>query len=303
MVLLNGGLGSRVAAGRPKQLLRVNGIPILVYSLVAADAVEEITQDRARLSRRMARRGRKSRQRLRHPDPITYVPAGRTPPRVGCPNVGACRHDNVADPRVGPPASDGERLREAHRVGARRGRVTCSRSRSPSRRWIPRRVEITGSLDRYTVRATSSCRGSSAKATLVAAHRYAADNGLLLHGGRDPVRRGRIRHPVPRRPPNSTSRSQRTQTFSSPGSWSVARQTMTRSVIDHRRVAQGIGQCDGRGRFFLADNDVDRSHPGRARDTPAFEAAVEKLTADNPFGKRRPPLRRRSGRPRARGGL
>lgn len=44
LVLLNGGVGSRVAAGQPKQFVKVNGIPILVYSLIAADAVEEITQ-------------------------------------------------------------------------------------------------------------------------------------------------------------------------------------------------------------------------------------------------------------------
>jgi len=44
LILLNGGIGKRAAAGRPKQLVDVNGIPILVYSLVAADAVEAITE-------------------------------------------------------------------------------------------------------------------------------------------------------------------------------------------------------------------------------------------------------------------
>lgn len=44
LLLLNGGVGARVAAGQPKQLVKVNGIPILVYSLVAADAVPEIDQ-------------------------------------------------------------------------------------------------------------------------------------------------------------------------------------------------------------------------------------------------------------------
>jgi 2-C-methyl-D-erythritol 4-phosphate cytidylyltransferase len=44
LALLNGGIGTRVAAGRPKQFIRVNGIPAIVYSLVAADAVQEITQ-------------------------------------------------------------------------------------------------------------------------------------------------------------------------------------------------------------------------------------------------------------------
>lgn len=44
LVLLNGGSGRRMGAARPKQFLKVNGIPILVYSLVAADAVPEIDQ-------------------------------------------------------------------------------------------------------------------------------------------------------------------------------------------------------------------------------------------------------------------
>lgn len=44
LLLLNGGVGMRAGAGRPKQLVKVNGLPILVYSLVAADEVDEITQ-------------------------------------------------------------------------------------------------------------------------------------------------------------------------------------------------------------------------------------------------------------------
>jgi 2-C-methyl-D-erythritol 4-phosphate cytidylyltransferase len=44
LLLLNGGIGTRIAAGQPKQLIKVKGIPILVYSLVAADSVPEIDQ-------------------------------------------------------------------------------------------------------------------------------------------------------------------------------------------------------------------------------------------------------------------
>lgn len=42
LLLLNGGIGTRVGADQPKQLLKVRGIPILVYSLVAADRAPEI---------------------------------------------------------------------------------------------------------------------------------------------------------------------------------------------------------------------------------------------------------------------
>ena len=44
LVLLNGGMGVRVGGRRPKQLLKLRGIPILVYSLVVADRIPEIRQ-------------------------------------------------------------------------------------------------------------------------------------------------------------------------------------------------------------------------------------------------------------------
>ena len=44
LLLLNGGIGRRVEHDRPKQFIRVNAIPAVVYSLVAADRVEAITE-------------------------------------------------------------------------------------------------------------------------------------------------------------------------------------------------------------------------------------------------------------------
>src|SRR5699024_6261013 len=44
LILLNGGIGSRTGADSPKQLLKLRGIPILVYTLVTADRVEQISQ-------------------------------------------------------------------------------------------------------------------------------------------------------------------------------------------------------------------------------------------------------------------
>lgn len=44
LILLNGGVGTRVGAGQPKQLLKIRGIPLLVYSLVAVDKIEKIDQ-------------------------------------------------------------------------------------------------------------------------------------------------------------------------------------------------------------------------------------------------------------------
>lgn len=43
-ILLNGGIGKRFGAPSPKQFVKVNGVPILVYPLVAMDATEQIGQ-------------------------------------------------------------------------------------------------------------------------------------------------------------------------------------------------------------------------------------------------------------------
>lgn len=44
LLLLNGGVGARIGADRPKQLLDIKGVPILVYTLVAVDRIPEITE-------------------------------------------------------------------------------------------------------------------------------------------------------------------------------------------------------------------------------------------------------------------
>lgn len=44
LILLNGGVGTRIGANQPKQLLKLRGIPIIVYSLVTADKVSDISQ-------------------------------------------------------------------------------------------------------------------------------------------------------------------------------------------------------------------------------------------------------------------
>lgn len=44
LLLLNGGVGARAKTAGPKQFVKINGVPILVYSLKEADEVEAITQ-------------------------------------------------------------------------------------------------------------------------------------------------------------------------------------------------------------------------------------------------------------------
>src|SRR5689334_16936584 len=94
-VLLNGGSGRRMGAVHPKQFLKVNGIPILVYSLVAADAVPEIDQIvlnypdgwRSEVERIVADWAIRT--------PVDYVAAGGTRQESVARALDLCRHDDV----------------------------------------------------------------------------------------------------------------------------------------------------------------------------------------------------------------
>lgn len=84
LLLLNGGVGQRAGAGQPKQLVKVNGLPILVYSLVAADAVESITQIVLNYPDGWREQIEAVVEDYAIRTPVTYVPAG------------ASRHESVA---------------------------------------------------------------------------------------------------------------------------------------------------------------------------------------------------------------
>jgi 2-C-methyl-D-erythritol 4-phosphate cytidylyltransferase len=83
LLLLNGGIGARAAAGQPKQFVKVKGIPILVYSLVAADPVEKITEIVLNYPPDWRDSVEEIVRDYAIKTPITYVPAGRS------------RHDSV----------------------------------------------------------------------------------------------------------------------------------------------------------------------------------------------------------------
>lgn len=44
LILLNGGVGSRVGADQPKQLIKINGIPMIVYSLISLLDIADISE-------------------------------------------------------------------------------------------------------------------------------------------------------------------------------------------------------------------------------------------------------------------
>src|SRR5688500_15375620 len=95
LILLNGGVGARVAAGRPKQFVHVNGLPILVYSLVAADATEGITQIVLNYPDGWQDSVEKIVTDFAIRTPITYVPAGRSRHESVGLMVPHCKHEHV----------------------------------------------------------------------------------------------------------------------------------------------------------------------------------------------------------------
>ncbi len=83
LALLNGGVGTRVAAGQPKQLIRVNHIPAMVYPLIAVDDIADIDQIVLNYPEGWREAIEKVVADYAIKTPITYVPGGET------------RHDSV----------------------------------------------------------------------------------------------------------------------------------------------------------------------------------------------------------------
>jgi 2-C-methyl-D-erythritol 4-phosphate cytidylyltransferase len=178
LALLNGGVGARVAAGRPKQFIVVKGIPILVYTLVAADSVDTISQIILNYPDGWREDVEKIVNDYAIKTPITYVPAGRT------------RHESVANmlPHV---VNEHVIIHETARpliTSADFERIIAHEHPDVSYMLeIPFTVapvdpatrKITGSLERDTLRNVQLPQ-KFRKATLVAAHEYAAREGVVF---------------------------------------------------------------------------------------------------------------------------
>jgi 2-C-methyl-D-erythritol 4-phosphate cytidylyltransferase len=178
LALLNGGVGARVAAGRPKQFIVVKGIPILVYALVAADSVDTISQIvlnypdgwRADVEKIVTDYAIKT--------PITYVPAGRT------------RHESVANMLA---HIDNEHViihESARPLVTSRDFQRIIADPHPDVSYMleipftvapvdPATQRVTGYLDRDTLRNVQLPQKFQ-KSTLLAAHEYAAREGVTF---------------------------------------------------------------------------------------------------------------------------
>jgi 2-C-methyl-D-erythritol 4-phosphate cytidylyltransferase len=178
LLLLNGGVGSRVAQDRPKQFLHVNGMPILVYALVAADACDDISQivinypddwrdETERVARDYAIR-----------TPLTYVPGGVSRHDSVARMLPYCENDRVIVHESARPlvTSDDFARIIAHPRDNASFMLEIPFTVAPVE---PATGRVTGALDRSRLRNVQLPQKFD-KDTLVAAHAFAEREGLTF---------------------------------------------------------------------------------------------------------------------------
>jgi 2-C-methyl-D-erythritol 4-phosphate cytidylyltransferase len=95
MILLNGGVGSRLAKNLPKQFLKINGIPIIIYSLIAADNCSEIQELIINYPHGWLEQTKRVVVEYGIKKPIKYIEAGSTRHQSVALLVKYCAYDNV----------------------------------------------------------------------------------------------------------------------------------------------------------------------------------------------------------------
>ncbi|MGH3095210.1 MAG: IspD/TarI family cytidylyltransferase [Streptosporangiales bacterium] len=176
LILLNGGLGARVSARQPKQFLKVNGLPILVYSIVAADAVTQITEIVLNYPEDWRDQVERIVSDYAISTPIHYVPGAQTRHESVAAMLKHCTNDNVIIHESARPlvrTDDFERLvAEPHDNVAYM--LPLSFTVAPV---DPETRTVTGSLRRDRLRNVQLPQ-KFARQSLVDAHEYARREGL-----------------------------------------------------------------------------------------------------------------------------
>lgn len=176
LILLNGGIGKRIAAGQPKQFLKVNGIPILVYSLVAADAVESITEIVLNYPDDWRETVEKIAGDYAIKTPIVYVPAGASRHESVSLMIEHCSNDHVIVHESARPLVSTEDF--ARLVAEPAENVSYMLPLSFTVAPVePDTRRVTGYLERDKLRNVQLPQ-KFGKAALVDAHQYAQREGL-----------------------------------------------------------------------------------------------------------------------------
>lgn len=176
LILLNGGVGARVSSRQPKQFLKVNGLPILVYSIVAADAVPQITEIVLNYPEDWREQVERVVSDYAISTPIHYVPGAPTRHESVASMLKHCTNDNVIIHESARPlvrTDDFERL-----VAAPHENVAYMLPLSFTVAPVdPDTRTVTGSLRRDRLRNVQLPQKFTRQA-LVDAHEYARREGL-----------------------------------------------------------------------------------------------------------------------------
>lgn len=178
LLLLNGGIGSRVGAEQPKQLLKVRGIPILVYSLVAADRAPEIDQIVLNYPEGWRDTVEDIVTNYAIQTPVTYVAAGETRHESVAAMIPAAANDRVIIHESARPMISAEDFTNLAATDADNVSYMLE---------IPFTVApvdpmsrtVNGSLDRSKLRNVQLPQ-KFLKADLEHAHRFAQENKLIF---------------------------------------------------------------------------------------------------------------------------
>ncbi|MFZ1411920.1 MAG: 2-C-methyl-D-erythritol 4-phosphate cytidylyltransferase [Micropruina sp.] len=178
LALLNGGVGARVAAGQPKQLIRVNSIPTMVYPLVAADAVPEITEIVLNYPAGWLEDINRVVTDYAIKTPIKYVEAGNSRHESVAKMLPLCSNDRVLLHETARPLVD--RHDFAKLIADPHDNVSFMREISFTVAPVdPVARRVVGSLERDRLRNVQLPQ-KFLKSTLVAAHEYAAREGVVF---------------------------------------------------------------------------------------------------------------------------
>jgi 2-C-methyl-D-erythritol 4-phosphate cytidylyltransferase len=178
LALLNGGVGARVAAGRPKQFIVVKGIPILVYALVAADTVDAISQIVLNYPDGWREDVEKIVRDYAIKTPITYVPAGSSRHESVAKMLDYIENDHVIIHETARPLVTTRDFRRiiAHEHPDVSYMLDIPFTVAPV---DPATHRVTGYLERDTLRNVQLPQ-KFRKSTLLAAHAYAAAEGITF---------------------------------------------------------------------------------------------------------------------------
>lgn len=176
LALLNGGVGARVAAGQPKQLIRVNHIPAMVYPLVAVDAVDEIDQIVLNYPDGWRDAIEKVVRDYAIKTPITYVEAGDSRHSSVGKMLEHCAGDHVIIHETARPLVTADDFRRL--IADEHDNVSYMLEIPFTVAPVdPETRRVTGSLDRSTLRNVQLPQKFS-KSDLQAAHDRAVEQGV-----------------------------------------------------------------------------------------------------------------------------